>query len=238
MNKQEVDDQLNKWINELPKEDNKVLLAHLSGLKSVFPFNEYEYRLMFLLDHKIISFKEYESLRNAYTQTNQYLHLYSISPRTFGEIWAEQHLRHVVQEFKKPNKEIDKKYNDEYDLYCETQKNIIKIEVKASRAINSKKRGGLETKALSYGSDEPLWMNFQQLKLNIADVFIFVGVWVDKILYWVLSNKEIKNHPLRSHQHRGGVEFQIGVTDKNIKEFDKFLVRSSDLLDVVKKKAK
>jgi len=97
-------------------------------------------------------------------------------------------------------------------------------------------RGGLETKALCFGSSEPYWMNFQQIKLDIADIFIFVGVWVDKILYWVLTNKEVKKHPLRSHQHRGGIEYQIGITQKNIKEFERFLVQSNLLASTIQSK--
>ncbi len=238
MDKKKLDQKLEEWVKKLPQEDRKFLLAHLSSLKSIYPFNEYEYRLMYLLDKKIISFKEYESLRNAYVNANPYLNLYNISPRVFGEIWAQQHLIELDQRFKKPSKLVDKKYSGDYDLYLGNGKKIIKVEVKASRAINTKIRGGLEHKALSFDSDEPYRMNFQQLKLGIVDVFVFIGVWIDKIYYWVLTNKEVKNHPMRSHQHRGGIEFQIGITDKNFNEFKKFLVKSSNLADAVKSKAK
>jgi len=236
MDKKNLDKKLEEWIKELPQESKKSLLARLSGLKSIYPFNEYEYRLMYLLDKKIITFQEYEDLRNAYVNANPYLNLYSISPRVFGEIWAQQHLVDIDPRFKKPSKEIDKKYSGDYDLYLENGKKIIKVEVKACRAINTKLRGGLETKALSLKSDEPYWMNFQQIKLDIADIFVFVGVWVDKILYWVLTNKEVKKHPTRSHQHRGGIEYQIGITEKNIKEFKKFLVKPSKLVETIKSK--
>lgn len=126
----------------------------------------------------------------------------------------------------------------DYDLYLENGKRIIKVEVKASRAINTKIRGGLETKALSIDSDEPYWMNFQQLKMDIADVFVFVGVWINKIYYWVLTNKEIKNHPIRSHQHRGGIEYQIGITNKNFDAFKTFLIESTNLTHAIKAKVK
>ena len=53
MNRKDLDKRLNEWIKDLPQEDRKSLLARLSGLKSVFPFNEYEYRLMYLLDKEI-----------------------------------------------------------------------------------------------------------------------------------------------------------------------------------------
>ncbi|HEY4495793.1 MAG TPA: hypothetical protein VJC04_00340 [Candidatus Paceibacterota bacterium] len=236
MNKKGLDRKLDEWIKESPQEDRKILLAHLSGLKSIYPFNEYEYRLMYLLDKKIITFKEYEALRDAYVNANPYLNLYNISPRVFGEIWAQQHLIEIDSKFKKPSKEIDKNYSGDYDLYLENGKKITKIEVKASRAINTKIRGGLETKALSFGSNEPFWMNFQQLKLGVVDAFVFIGVWIDKIYYWVFTNKEVKNHPMRSHQHRGGIEFQIGITDKNLDEFQGFMVKSSKLVEVIKLK--
>lgn len=74
--------------------------------------------------------------------------------------------------------------------------------------------------------------------LDIVDAFIFVGVWVDKILYWVLTNKEVNKHPLRSHQHRGGIEYQIGITAKNINEFEKYLVEPSKLVPTIKSKVK
>lgn len=238
MDKKKLDNQFEDWIKELPQKDRKFLLAHLSGLKSIYPFNEYEYRLMYLLNKKVITFKEYESLQNAYVNANPYLNLYNISPRVFGEIWAQQHLVDLDSRFKKPSRTVDGKYSGDYDLYLENGKKIIKVEVKASRAINTKVRGGLETKALSFELREPYWMNFQQLKLGIADIFIFIGVWIDKICYWVLTNKEVKEHPLRSHQHRGGIEFQIGITERNFSEFKKFLVKPEKLVDTIKKKVK
>jgi hypothetical protein len=76
-------------------------------------------------------------------------------------------------------------------------------------------------------------MNFQQLKLDICDVFVFLGVWVNEILYWVLSHDDVKNNPYLSHQHRGGVEHQIGITDKNIRDFDLHLVPPEAVADKV-----
>jgi len=193
---------------------------------------------MYLLDKQIITFQEYENLRDAYVNANPYLNLYNISPRVFGEIWAQKHLIDIDSRFKKPTKKINKNYSGDYDLYLKNGNKIIKVEVKASRAINTEIRGGLETKALGFESNEPYWMNFQQLKLDIADIFVFIGVWVDKMSYWVLTNKEVKQHPIRSHQHRGGIEYQIGITDKNIDKFKKFLVKPNRLANVIKSKIK
>jgi len=236
MDKKHLDKKLEEWVRKLPQKSNKSLLVHLSALKSIYPFNEYEYRLMYLFDKKIISFKEYEKLRDDYVNSNPYLNLYNISPRVFGEIWAQQHLVDIDKRFKKPSKKIDKNYSGDYDLYLENGKKIIKVEVKACRAINTKLRGGLETKALNFKSNEPYWMNFQQIKFDIVDIFVFVGVWVDKISYWVLTNEEVKKHPIISHQHRGGIEYQIGITPKNINEFKKFLVGPNKLVNTIKSK--
>jgi len=236
MNIKNLDKQIKTWIENLTPENKKTLLARLSSLKSVFPFNEYEYRLMYLLDKEIITFEEYEKLRDGFVSENPYLELYGIAPRIFGEQWAQHHLMDIDSRFKKPSKTIDPKFQGEYDLYIPYKKKIIKVEVKACRAINTKIREKLDSKALPFNSKQPYWMNFQQIKLDIADAFIFIGVWTNKILYWVLTNKEVKTHPIISHQHRGGIEYQIGITDKNIKDFKKFLTRPNKLINTIFKK--
>ena len=113
----------------------------------------------------------------------------------------------------------------------------MKVEIKAARAINTGIRGSLSSKALSKHSAEPFWMNFQQIKPDAAQVFVFIGVWVDSIVYWVLSRAEIRENPYLSHQHRGGIEYQIGVTEKNISQFDKFRVEPTRLAQAVIAKA-
>lgn len=52
---------------------------------------------------------------------------------------------------------------------------------------------------------------------------------------WVLTDKEVRDHPMRSHQHRGGIEYQIGITDKNFNEFRKYIVEADKLVDTIKK---
>ena len=81
-------------------------------------------------------------------------------------------------------------------------------------------------------------MNYQQLKLDICDVFVFIGVWVDSIVYWVMSYHEVKQNDYLSHQHRGGIEYQIGIRDANIQEFDSFKVDAMALAQTVIAKAK
>ena len=114
--------------------------------------------------------------------------------------------------FQKPHKNLDPEYKGQYDLWFQG----IRVEVKASRATHTKKHGPLVSKALRWDTEAPFWMNYQQLKLDICDVFVFIGVWVDLIIYWVMSNAEVKQNNYLSHQHRGGIEYQIGIRKKNI----------------------
>lgn len=225
---------LENLIKNLKPDNSKFLHARLGSLKSVFPFNEYEYILMFLLDKKIISFDQYEKLREKYVSVNPYLELFSISPRVFGEIWGHSHIIDIDNKFKKPNKELDPTYEGQYDLWLDG----VRVEVKACRAINTKIRGSLTEKALRYDSNEPFWMNFQQIKADMCDVFIFMGVWVNKIIYWVLSRKEVKSNKYLSPQHRGGIEYQIGITQDNIAEFDRYKTKPSKLSETAFKKGK
>lgn len=225
---------LSELMVSLTEQDKAKLKSRLKDLVSVFPFNEYEYMLMFLRDRNVLTLEEYEKIRNEYVSSNKFLNLYGLSPRVFGEIWGQEHLREIDSRFEKPSKETDRNYDGEYDLWVEG----IKAEVKACRAINTKKRGDLVSKALRLSSHEPFWMNFQQLKPDSCDIFIFIGVWVDQILYWVLDQGEVKNNDYISHQHRGGIEYQIGVTHKNISEFEKYRVESKDLIDTIIKKHK
>ena len=229
MTQQQLRDYLEKFIATLRQQDRDFLNARLQSLISVFPFNDYEYILMFLRDRSVISFEEYEELRNTYVSANPYLNLFGLAPRIFGQIWGEQHLRDLDSRFQKGDKTVDPEHEGQYDLWIEG----VRVEVKAARATDTKKRGDLVSKALRTDSNRPFWMNFQQLKLDICDVFVFLGVWVDTIRYWVLSHEDVKDSPYLSHQHRGGVEYQIGITDKNIDAFAKHLVDPDSIAEKV-----
>ena len=229
MDLQELGQYLNQLSSSLAPEERGVLEARLQGLVSVFPFSEYEFILMFLRDRDVISFKDYEKLRDNYVSANRYLDLFSLAPRVFGQVWGEKHIMDLDPRFRKPDKSLDPEYDGEYDLWIEG----VKVEVKSSRATHTKEQGSLVSKALRYGSDDPFWMNFQQLKLDVCDTFILTGVWVDQIAYWVMSNEDVKTSKYLSHQHRGGIEYQIGVTDNNLHEFERFQVAPDQLADAV-----
>jgi hypothetical protein len=225
MDLRELRQRLDQFSSSLVPQECEVLEARLQGLVSVFPFSEYEYILMFLRDREVISFGDYERLRDNYVSANRYLDLFSLAPRVFGQIWGERHVMDLDPRFQKPDKSLDPEYDGQYDLWIEG----IRVEVKSSRAIHTKKRGSLASKALRYGDDKPFWMNFQQLKPGSCDVFVFIGVWVDTIVYWVISSEETGSSEYLSHQHRGGIEYQIGITNRNIDEFDRFTTSPDEL---------
>lgn len=234
MDLKELKEYLNNFATELESRDKKFLEEKLKDLISVFPFNEYEYMLIFFRDKGIITFEEYEKLRKSYVSSNKYLSLYGIAPRVFGQIWGEEHIRSINSRLKRADRELDPDYSGQYDIWLDG----IKLEVKACRAINSKKRGDLVSKALCYNSKEPFWMNFQQLKPDSCDAFVFIGVWVDQIVYWIMYSKEVEENKYLSHQHRGGIEYQIGITDKNISDFNIYKTSQSALVNVIVKKCK
>ncbi len=85
MDLKQLREYLDKFISELQNNDREFLNSKLKDLISIFPFNEYEYILIFLRDKEIIDFVEYEKLRDNYVRANKYLNLYGISPRSFGQ---------------------------------------------------------------------------------------------------------------------------------------------------------
>lgn len=107
MDLQNLRDYLNTLVNSLTAQDQSLLKTKLQGLASVFPFNEYEFILTFLVNRGILNFDDYEELRAKYVSANRYLDLFSLAPRIFGQIWGEQHVRTMDARFIKPDKSLD-----------------------------------------------------------------------------------------------------------------------------------
>ncbi|MGQ0556698.1 MAG: hypothetical protein ACT4PN_12225 [Nitrospiraceae bacterium] len=223
-----------KLASELEKKKHDQIMRRLENLVSFYPFNEYEFLISSLMGHNKITLDDYHELRDDYIARNMYLYIFEISaPRQFGEAWAQGHLKELVPELVKPSKKQDPKYSGEYDFYLDGK---IKIEVKASRAVDSESSDPLYMKALSSDSNKPFWMNFQQVKPACCDVFVWVAVWRDKIRYWVLSSHELKNHPdYSTGQHRGNTgEGQLHVRQDNIKDFARYEAASNRLADAIR----
>lgn len=236
--------ELDRLVDKLENTGN--FRKTLETLISSYPFNEYEYVISHLLAADKLTLEEYLDLRNSYINRNLYLYIFEISaPRGLGDKWARGQLKQLVPEFEIPNKELDKNYSNEYDLWLKWTDNDkvhgIRIEVKASRVVDFERPDEpLYVKALSYDSKRPFDMNFQQIKTKCADVFIWVAAWRDNIKYWVLSASEVKNNKYFSKgQHRGNIgEGQLHLNQNNISEFGKYEVKSTAIKEAIIKSYK
>ncbi len=187
-----------------------------------------------LLAMDILTWDSYLDLWDSYIARNLYLYIFEISaPRSFGEAWAQGHLKELIPELDKPTRKADPDYSGQYDFLLDGK---VRIEVKASRAVDKDSDEPLYVKALASDSKSPFWMNFQQIKPGCCDVFVWVAVWRDRIRYWVLSSQEVESHPSYSQgQHRGNVgEGQLHVREDNINVFAGFEVLPTDLAAAIR----
>lgn len=228
--------QLKEQIKKLPKGvASKLTDDILDKLYSVYTFNRFEYVISHLIAEKVISLQDYLEIRNNYLNRNKYLYIFEITaPRTFGETWAQRHLNEIVPELEHPSVQHDPNYSGQYDFWFDG----IRIEVKASRAVDRRSGDTLIMKALSSDSKKGFDMNFQQIKPGCCDVFVWIGVWRDVIRYWVLSSDEVANDQYFSAgQHRGNVgEGQLWVKDTNIEHFKQYEAKVPELLVRIKEK--
>ena len=229
---EQLTQELDRLIAALP--DEHEFRGKLENLYSVYPFNEFEYIISTLLGNDVLTLDQYLEIRDSYMERNAFLYIFEIAgPRTFGESWAQSHLKELVPDLHKPSKKLDPQYSGEYDFYLDGR---IRIEVKASRAVDAHSDEPLFVKALSSDSKKDFWMNFQQVKPACCDVFVWIAVWRDKIRYWVLSSYELEHHrDYSAGQHRGNVgEGQLHVRQDNIKDFEPFEARSNALTDAIR----
>ncbi len=87
-------------------------------------------------------------------------------------------------------------------------------------------------KALSRETQKPFLMNFQQLKPQCSDIFIWVAVFRNEIVIWVMNSNEVLQNSLFSRgQHRGnhGNEGQLHITHDNIHVLGVYELKSNDL---------
>lgn len=209
----------------------------LEQLYSVYPFNRFEYVISHLIGTQTISLQQYLELRQSYLQRNKYLYVFEITaPRSFGETWAQRHLNEIVPELKRPSVADDPDYSGQYDFWYDG----IRIEVKASRAVKRKSGEPLIVKALSSDSKCGFDMNFQQIKPDCCDVFVWIAVWRDVIRYWVLSSEEVaQSKYYSSGQHRGNTgEGQLWLKETNIEAFRDYEVGVREILTAIIQKSK
>lgn len=210
------------------------ILAFVEEDEAIFPFNDYEHLICGLIDNGGLTYTQYVEIRTEYINSNPNLWIFEISaPRGFGEKFAQTYVMGKSSELKKASKKLDPNFSNEYDLWLDN----IRIEVKASRAVNSDSDAPLYVKALSRSTDKPFLMNFQQLKPQCCDVFIWVAVFRDDIVLWIMSSSEVANHPMFSKgQHRGnkGNEGQLHIKNGNIHVMNEYELTSDDIARVIR----
>jgi len=219
------------------KDELDSVLTMLDDDHSIFPFNEYEHLICNLIKIKGLAFEQYLEIRSEYISQNPNLWIFEISaPRGFGEKFAQTYVHGKCEALKSPSKKLDTGYSGQYDMWLDG----IKIEVKASRAVDSNSDEPLYIKALSRKSHRPFLMNFQQLKPQCCDVFIWVAVFRDQIVLWVMNSNEVLNNPLFSKgQHRGnsGNEGQLHINQDNVHLLNKYELADGDLGQLIRQAA-
>jgi len=218
--------------------DLEEVLQMVDDDQSVFPFNEYEHLICNLIKRGGLTYEQYIDIRTEYISVNPNLWVFEISaPRGFGEKFAQTYVQGKCSKLKSPNKKLDPNYSGDYDLWLDG----IRIEVKASRAVDSDSEEPLYMKALSRKTDKNFLMNFQQLKPQCCDVFIWVAVYRDQIVLWVMSSKEVLENPSYSKgQHRGnkGNEGQLHIRQDNVAQLEKYELQGDNLEQAIRDAAK
>ena len=225
---------------------DKKTIDVIKSEKAVFPFSTEGRVLAYLLATKTITYEQYMQLYDEYAKRNRYLDLFDMSPRTFGETWGEKHILELFPEFVKATKEnissFYPNFDGEFDLWLDG----IRVEVKACRANSTKTKGSLASRAYlhSEATANGFKYHYQQLKPSCCDVFIWIGVCRDDLIYWVLTSEELQKTGKLGSQHRNentGVavvevfEGQVFMTEEELKPF---LVDEKDVLNEVRRKGK
>ena len=84
--------------------DRNIINAILDG-KALYPFSVEGQLLEYFLSIGEISYSQYDQMKTDYIQRNQYLELFDMAPRTYGQTWGEQHIRSLFPQFLKATKE-------------------------------------------------------------------------------------------------------------------------------------
>lgn len=225
---------------------DKKTIEVMKSEKAVFPFSTEGRMLAYLLATQTIDYDKYMELHNKYSQRNQYLDLFDMAPRTFGETWGEKHILGLFPEFVKATKEnissIYPNFDGEFDLWLDG----IRVEVKACRANSTKTKGSLASRAYlhSEATSNGFKYHYQQLKPSCCDIFIWIGVCRDDLIYWVLTSEELQKTGKLGSQHRNentgvaGIEVFEGQVFMTEEELKPFLVDEKDVLNAIRRKGK
>lgn len=244
--------ELERQLKELLKKSgsDSETIKSIQAEESIAPFSTVNRLMAYLLVMGKIGYGDYKQLGDEYLKRhqrqNQYLYLFDMTPRTFGQTWGETHIRTLFPQFKKATKEnlihVYPGFDGEFDLWLDG----IRVEVKACRANSTKSNGSLASRAYTHAEakHEKFKYHYQQLKPTCCDIFIWIGVCRDDLIYWVLTSDELINTGKLGSQHRNentgttGVEVFEGQVFMTENELKPFLVDEPNILTRVLEKGK
>lgn len=247
VNLRKVSDLLNieYIIERLTHEERETMFLSVDELIPLYPFNEYEFVISNLLWRWKMDLVEYNEMREKYYEKNIHLDKFQMAWKSVWK-WAEDLMIEWNYDLKKPSRRIDPNYTQQtsYDAYMKYEEWIIRVEIKASRVSDSSSHEeALVDKALFSTDDKPFWMNFQQLKPQLCDVFIFIAIYRDSLTYWVLSSNEVKNYwnekgqrwrfSQWQHSWNAWNEWQLHIKNVNISDFDKYLAEKNNIKEKI-----
>ena len=103
--------ELERKLNDLLLESggDAMTIESIQKEESVAPFNTVNRIMAYLLAMGKITYTDYENLSNEFIkrhqQQNQYLYLFDMAPRTFGQTWGETHINSLFPQLRKATKE-------------------------------------------------------------------------------------------------------------------------------------
>lgn len=233
-------------IERLSRLEKEEMIRKLQDLEDlVYPFSDYEFIISNLLWLDKMSLEEYENMREEYMGRNRHLDKFQMAWKNVGK-WAEDIMIDWWYWLQKPSKVVDSNYSQQtsYDAYMDYNWGIIRVEIKASRVTESWNDTEIFIdKALFSDTDKTFWMNFQQLKPQYCDVFVFIAIYRDKLKYWILSSNEVRNYWNQGWQHwrfspwqhswNAGNEWQLHIRETNIQDFNWFLTEPENIRDAI-----
>lgn len=206
------------------------ILETLEADQSVFPFNKYEHLISTLINRGDLAYEQYIEIRTEYISRNPNLYIFEISaPRLFADE-CTQYIKDKCLNLQNPSTKLDPTYRGTYSLWLDG----VAIGVNSSRVVDKNSREPLYMKALSRDTEKKFLMNFQQLKPQFCDVFVWLAIFRDEIVIWVMNSSEVLNNPLYSKgQHRGnlGNEGQLHIKENNIHLLNEYELKEGDDLE-------
>ena len=162
----------------------------------VYPFSKIERAFIYLLDSGTINLGQYLDIRKRYGERNKYLHVFQINSSKNFNKWIREYLKKQEPELVDASVDFDEHYSIYHYQFLLDEK--IRICVKASRAVRRFTDIPIEERALSFDDrTSPFRIQFQKFlfQKEKVDVYLLLAIWKDRIVNYLMTEKEIVNHP-------------------------------------------